>query len=129
VGEPVDPRSLVVRFKPDKPASVLEKVVQEFRRSGHPGVSVWVSAVRNAESQQDALDRILRASELGGIKAKTNRRYYLCAKAAQLLDGGFTFHKDGYACEPAEHFTVRLGNTPKLSSVNRFLSYFVEVTR
>lgn len=121
----VPPDALVIRFRPTDPAKVLEWAAKEHRRSGHYRLSVFAAAPGPGGAGAAVQARLLKASELAGIDPAGNAKYFVCTHARQLLDRGFTFWKDDDdPDEPAEHYSVDLGETPTLGVVRRFLEPF-----
>jgi len=124
-----DPNAMVLRFRPTQPEAVLTSAQKEFRNSGRWLVSVWVDAAREGEAEADVILRLLAASEIGGMEAANNPRYYVCASAQELIDRGFAFVKDGYDEEPELHFSVDMGPDPDIETVERFLEPFTAARR
>lgn len=116
--------AIVIRFRPISPDSVLRSAEREFRRAGRYGLSVFADVPRDGESADAVITRLLAASELAGMSPQDNPKYYVCSRAEQLLHEGFTFVKDGDDDELAEHYTVDLGDEPRLVDVERFLGAF-----
>jgi hypothetical protein len=117
--------AIVIRFRPTDPERVLQSAEKEARRtSGRFGLSVFAAAACEGESSQDVIRRLLKASELGGIDPRSHPKYFVCARAEQVLNMGFTFWKDGDDDEVAEHYTVNLGAELSLEVVGRFLEVF-----
>lgn len=123
---PVDvPRdAIVIRFKPTDPERVLQRAERDHRYSGTYGLSVFAAAPLPGEAEPDTIDRLLRASELANIRPDSNPRYYVCSRAGELLDRGFTFTKDGDDDEVAEHYTVDLGPGPTVEETKSFVQAF-----
>jgi hypothetical protein len=115
--------ALVIRFRPIRADQVLASAVKEHRRTGHYRVSVFADIARPGESFEVVEARLLEAAGLAGIDPVRNDRYFTCF-AGQLLDRGFTFWKDDEPGEPAEHYSVDLGERPTLEDVNRFCGVF-----
>jgi hypothetical protein len=123
---PADMRrdAVVIRFWPIEPNRVWRKACEEHKRIGHHRLSVFADARRAHETQQDVIYRLLKASEVG-INPATNKKFTLCTSAAELLDLGFTFWKDGDDDnEPDEHHSVDLGADATPEDVTRFLGVF-----
>ncbi|ROQ96790.1 hypothetical protein EDE04_3259 [Streptomyces sp. 2132.2] len=61
-----------------------------------------------------------------GILASSNKAYYVCTRAENLLEQGFTFRKDDDgSMEVAEHYSVDFGpDAPTVEDVNRFIKSF-----
>jgi hypothetical protein len=125
-GEPADVarKAVVIRFRPIKPDAVWEWACKEHRRTGRHRLSVFADIRRGQETEQDVIDRLLKASELAGIDPAKNKKYSLCTSAAELLDLGFTFWRDGDDDERDEHYSVDLGTDATLEDAVRFLSVF-----
>lgn len=123
------PDAVVIRFKPIAPERVLAQAELEHTRIGRYWVSVFASARRRGESDEDVQLRLLRAAELDGISRDNWRRYFVCARAEQLVDRGFTFCKYDDEPELAEHYSVELGERPTLGDANRFLEPFAPASR
>lgn len=117
---------LVVRFSPTDPERLVVKAEQEFRRSGHYGLSVFAAAATAGESNDAVIQRLLDASELSGIRPVP--KFYVCEHSGNLTGAGFVFMKDMYPGERPEHYCVNLG-TSALSAVQTFLAAFVERRR
>lgn len=116
--------ALVVRFSPTSAERVLRKAELLSRDSGGAHlVSVFVGVSGPDETQDAVLVRVLRATETDFDPVK-NRNFFVCARADTLVDRGFSFVKDGYAGEIAEHYSVDLGFSPTLADVERFLGAF-----
>jgi hypothetical protein len=124
-GELADvPRDAVaIRFRPTDPGAVWSWALKEHRRIGRYRLSLFADTRQGGETEQDAIERLLRASELGGIDPEKNRKYSVCT-AAELLDLGFTFWKDGDAGERDEHYSVDLGDDATQEEAVRFLGVF-----
>jgi hypothetical protein len=125
-GEPVEvpEDALVIRFRPAAPEDVLRWAEKEHRRIGRHRLSVFADVARGTETEDELRRRLLRASELSINPAK-NSKYFVCARAADLRDRGFTFWKDGDDDEePDEHYSVDLGTDATLEDVVRFLGAF-----
>jgi hypothetical protein len=122
--------AVVIRFRPTDPQSVLNSAEKEARRTGGRwGVSIFAAARRPGESTEEVIARLLVASELSGIDPSSNRKYFVCAQAKELLDEGFMFWKDEDDDELREHYTVVLGEPPTLDDAERFLRAFGEARR
>jgi hypothetical protein len=123
---PVDVRrdAVVIRFWPVSPETVWKKALQEYRATGHYRLSVFADAARSHETQQDVVYRLLKSSEIG-INPANNKKFTLCTSAAELLDLGFTFWKDGDDnVDPDEHYSVDLGADATSEDAIRFLGAF-----
>lgn len=116
--------ALVIRFRPTDPERVLGWAVKTYRRTGYYRLSVFADAAQSGEDPHSLRSRLLAAAEADGIDPNRNKRYYVCAAASLLYDNGFHFFKDGLSNEPAEHYSVDLGNEPSLRDVERFLEAF-----
>jgi hypothetical protein len=126
VSGPVDVRrdAVVIRFWPVNPETVWKKARQEYKATGRYRLSVFADAARTSETQQDVIYRLLKASEVGINPAK-NKKFTLCTSAAELLDLGFTFGKEGDDDnDPDEHYSVDLGSDATPEDVVRFLGAF-----
>jgi hypothetical protein len=121
VGLPGD--AVVVRFRPTDPEKVLEWARKEFRRTGHYRLSVFADARRGDEDDAAVIQRLLEVSELVGLDASRNPRYYVCA-TSDLQALNFAFYKDEDDDEPEEHYSVDLGEDPTVEDVVRFLGPF-----
>jgi hypothetical protein len=116
--------AVVIRFWPVNPDTVWKRACQEHKLTEHYRLSVFADRRRSHETQQDVIYRLLKASEVGINPAK-NKKFTLCTSAAELLDLGFTFWKDGDDDnEPDEHYSVDLGADATLEDVIRFLGAF-----
>jgi hypothetical protein len=98
--------AVVIRFRPTVPDAVWQWAVKEHRRVGRYRLSVFADRRRVGETEQEAIGRLLKASELAGIDPEKNKKYCLCTSAAELLDLGFTFWKDGDDDEQDEHYSA-----------------------
>jgi hypothetical protein len=116
--------AVIIRFRPTNPDAVWEWAGKEHRRTGRHRLSVFADVKRGQETEQDVVDRLLKASELAGIDPAKNKKYSLCTSAAELLDCSFTFWKDGDDDEEDQHYSVDLGNDATPQDVTRFLSVF-----
>jgi hypothetical protein len=116
--------AVVIRFRPTDPDAVWNWALKEHRRIGRHRLSVFADVKRRGETTQDAIDRLLRASELGGIDPERNKKYSVCTSAAELLDLSFAFWKDGDDQELDEHYSVDLGDDATPEDVVRFLGVF-----
>jgi hypothetical protein len=123
--------ALVIRFAPMSPAGLLRSAQKEARRtSGHHGLSVFAAVTRRGEPRDSVIGRLLQASELAGVNAATNSRYYVCVQAEELLSRGFTFWKDeSDAEELPEHYNVDLGTEPGVEDAERFRQAFGPTVR
>lgn len=119
--------ALVIRFRPTNPDAVFAWAEKEHRRTDRYRLSVFADAKREGESAEDLRVRLLEASELAGVDRSRNSKYYVCARAGELLDRGFTFWKDGDDDEVSEHYSVDLGPGPTVEDVVRFLEPFGSV--
>ncbi len=116
--------AVVIRFRPTQPDSVWNQACKEHKRIGHHRLSVFADTPREGEAQQDVIDRLLRASEVG-LNPEKNKKFTVCTSAAELLDLGFTFWKDGDDDkEPDEHYSVDLGASATQEDAVRFLGVF-----
>jgi hypothetical protein len=125
-GDEVDvPRdAVVIRFRPTQPDAVWARACKEHQWIGRYRLSVFADTRRAQESEEDLIDRLLRASEVGINPAK-NKNFTVCTSAAELLDLGFSFWKDGDDDkEPDEHYSVDLGADATQEDVVRFLAVF-----
>lgn len=116
--------ALVIRFRPVGSEEVLRSAGKWYRYTGHYRLSVFAATPLEGESEADLRARLLKASELGGIDPAGNKKYYVCARAAELYDRGFLFCKDGDDDEVDEHYSVDLGPAPTIDDVARFLAAF-----
>jgi hypothetical protein len=116
--------AVVIRFRPTEPASVLAWAEKEHRRTGCYRLSVFADTPRDGEDDEAVIQRLLDASELAGVDPDRNKKFYVCASAAELLALGFTFHKDEEEGESEEHFSVDVGSAPTLDDIQRFLGPF-----
>lgn len=121
--------ALVIRFAPWSPENVLKRADQAFRRRGQHAASVFAALKQEGESDDDLRARLFVAAELHGINPVHNQKYDQCARAGELLALGFVFMKDGDEDEAAEHYSVRLGDSPQHEDVQRFLSVFTRERR
>lgn len=125
-GEPADvPRNaVVIRFRPWQSGDVWNWACKEHRRIGRHRLSVFADTPRANETERDVIDRLLKASEIG-IDPKKNKKFAICSSAAELLDLGFTFWKDGDDDkEPDEHYSVDLGADAAEEDVVKLLGVF-----
>lgn len=125
----VDPDALVIRFTPVTAENVLARAERAYRRRGHWASSVFVGVKTDGEDDDALRARLLAASELHDLAPERNRKYWVCARAGDLLELGFVFMKDGDEDEAPEHFSVRLGDSPSLEDVERFLGAFTTTER
>jgi len=116
--------ALVIRFRPTDPDSVLGWAQKEFRHSGCYRLSVFADVQKPDETENDLIRRLLVTSEMSGIDPKNNKKYFVCTRAAELLERGFTFWKDGDDDEQDEHYSVDLGVDATRDDVVRFLGVF-----
>lgn len=120
----IDPDALVIRFAPVTAENVLRRAGLAHRRRAVYASSVF-AGVKDSHEDDDALRaRLLEASQLHGIEPVRNSKYWVCARARDLLDLGFVFMKDGDDDEAPEHFSVCLGDSPTVEDVERFLGAF-----
>jgi len=114
--------ALVIRFPPVAPEGVLRGAQKEARRTGGlHRLSVFAGVARDEETEAQLVDRLLAASEVAGINPATNRKYFVCVRADELLSRGFTFWKDDEDEEELpEHYNVDLGPEPGLADAERF---------
>jgi hypothetical protein len=126
------PDAVVLRFSPMSPAGLLAKAEREARRSDGPGlhaVSVWADHAREGESREDVIDRLLEVTELEGCDPKKNTAYWWCSTAQELVDLEFSFTKEDWMGEPAEHYAVILGFPPGIADAQRFVDAFTREKR
>ncbi|MFD9880112.1 hypothetical protein ACFWZT_01440 [Streptomyces alboflavus] len=124
----VPPDALVLRFKPMDPERCLKRLNQDYRDTGDYSLSVFADTQRSDETLDELKCRLLAASALQGINPSTNKAYYLCTRAAKLLERKFTFRKDEDGEEVREHYSVYFGSVaPTLEDVERFLEAFDDV--
>lgn len=125
-GEPVAVPSdaLVIRFRPIAPDAVLRRAVNEFKRTGRHGASVFATTGRAGESDSAMRRRLLAVAELAGMSPENHPKYYVCAHARELIRRGFVFYKDGDDDERDEHYSVDLGPAATLDDAERFLEAF-----
>lgn len=121
---PIDPSALVVRFRPISPPDVLRWAGKEHSLSGRFGLSVFADVKRGDETDDDLKRRLVNVAGMGGINLESNRKFYVCTAAAELLQRGFVFYKNEYEDEPQEHYSVDLGPGPTVEDVERFLESF-----
>lgn len=94
------------------------------------GSESWERRVRDGPHKRDdedddaVIQRLLGVSELAGVDPSRNKRFYVCAAAAELKKLNFTFYKDEDDDEPEEHYSVDLGQDPTVDDVVRFLRPF-----
>jgi hypothetical protein len=116
--------AVVIRFWPVDPDKVWKKATMENQRIGHHRLSVFADTRRAHETDQDVIYRLLKSSEVG-INPASNKKFTVCTSAAELLDLGFTFWKDGDDDnEPDEHYSVDLGAVATREDAVRFLGAF-----
>ncbi|WP_433599142.1 hypothetical protein ACQPXH_26200 [Nocardia sp. CA-135953] len=127
----VDPKALVIRFRPMEPESLIKRAALDARRSegGHHAVSVWCGVQEEGETESELRDRILDITVQNGLGAANNNRYWVCTTALELMERGFKFVKDGYDGEPEAHFSVILGDPPTLEDAKRFVEPFERMER
>lgn len=116
--------AIVIRFAPTSPEKVLERAERGSRLYGRHLSSVFAARPRPGESDDDVIDRLLKASELANIDPASNRGYFVCSRADRLAASGFVFVKDGDEDEVAEHYSVDLGSAPAIEDAKRFLDAF-----
>lgn len=121
--------ALVIRFAPWTATNVLNRAGLAYRRRGEYTASVFADLKADTESDDDLVRRLYVAAGLHGIDPEQNAKYDRCALAAELLELGFMFMKDEDEDEAAEHYSVRLGDSPTLEDVERFLSVFTRERR
>ena len=73
--------------------------------------------------------RLLAATELNGLHAERNPHLWWCSSAQKIVEGRFVFEKDEYDGEPAEHYSVVLGDPPTLEDAQRFVGLFTKEGR
>jgi hypothetical protein len=120
----IEAEALVIRFRPTDPDAVLGWAQKEFRRVGCYRLSVFADVQQPDETEDHLIRRLLGASEMSGIDPKSNKKYFVCTRAAELLERGFTFWKDGDDDEQDEHYSVDLGVDATRDDVVRFLGVF-----
>ncbi len=126
------PDAVVLRFTPMSAEGVLKRAGLDARRpegKGHYTASVWADHAAEGETEADVVARLLAASELHGLAADNNRKYWMCSTAQKLFDQGFTFEKDDYPDEPREHYSVVLGDSPGIEDAQRFVGEFSKEVR
>ena len=127
-----DPDALVLRFRPMSAERVVARAAQDARRSdgkGHHTASVWAAKARECEERNALIDRLLAVTELNGVNPDTNPDFWFCSTAREITDLGFRFEKDEYPDEPAEHYSVILGDPPTEEDARRFISAFTKERR
>jgi hypothetical protein len=118
------PNALVIRFAPNSPEGVLRRARLEFRRSGRYRVSVFADVPGEGETGDEVIGRLLTASQLSGIAAAGNPKYWLCSSAAEIEALSLKFVKDGFEGEPPEHYSVEFDEEPDLEETKRFIEAF-----
>lgn len=131
IEEPGEPASvavpgdaLVIRFRPTAPDAVLRRATQEFQRTGRYGASVFATVKRPGETESAMRRRLLAVAELAGMAPENHPKYFVCAKAEELIRRGFAFYKDGDDDERDEHYSVDLGTDATRDEAERFLGAF-----
>lgn len=122
----IDPAAVVIRFRPTDPTAVLRSAEKEFRRTGVYGVSVFADLARSGESDADTIRRLVAVAGLSGLDLSSNKRVYVCSRAAEILALKLRFTKDDDPDELAEHYSVDLGQAPTVDVVESFLGVFDE---
>jgi hypothetical protein len=86
-GEPVavPGDALVIRFRPTNPDSVLRRSVQEFKRIGRHGASVFVAAPEASETDAALRRRLLAVAELVGMTPENHPKFYVCTDGDREL--------------------------------------------
>jgi hypothetical protein len=116
--------AVVIRFRPWASESVWASACKEYRRIGRYRLSVFADGRRGEETQEEVIDRLLRATEIR-IDPGKNKKYSLCTSAEKLTDLGYTFWKDmDDDGELDEHYSVDLGIEATPNDVERFLGVF-----
>ena len=121
--------ALVIRFSPWTAPNILRRAELAHRRRGEYTASVFADLKVATERDDDLVRRLYVAAELHEIDPEQNLKYDRCARARELLGLGFVFMKDEDEEEAAEHYSVRLGDSPTLEDVERFLSVFTRERR
>lgn len=127
---------LVLRFPPGGPDDVEQirkeakynhRHHQQARSEPWYRLSVWVTAAREGELEEQVLLRLVRAAGIGGIRlADLRNRVCWTTTAGRLYELGFDRRKDGDEGEPQEHFSVDLGESePARHVIVRFVSAFI----
>lgn len=124
--------AMVIRFRPTAPESVLSRASVEYRRIGVYGLSVFADVARSGEDRDDLIKRLLKASELDGMDPEKNKNVWVCTRAEELRESGFSFYKytadeDPESRERPEHYSVDLGDVepdPSVTTVEKFLAPF-----
>lgn len=91
--------------------------------------SVWADHASTDATEQGVIARLLTATELHGLAADRNPRYWWCSTAQELVDRQFSFERDEYDGEPDEHSSVVLGDPPTLEDAERFVEAFTKDRR
>ena len=65
--------------------------------------------------------RLLAVAELAGMAPENHPKYFVCAKAEELIRRGFAFYKDGDDDERDKHYSVDLGTDATRDEAERFL--------
>jgi len=116
------PAWIVIRFRPFSAEKLLQRAHSDQKRTGYPGLSVFTAAAHVGETFDAVVHRLINVAAMEGINPEANRDYHH-TEAGKLLEAGFKFRKDGYATEPAEHFSVDLEEA-STDTVESFLKCF-----
>lgn len=120
----MSPEAAVLRFSPIAPERMLKKAEQAFRDCGAYRLSVFAADAQLGESEVELIDRILRATELGGIDPITNTRYWYLSKAEKIYELGYNLVKYGFDGEIEEHYSIDLGNSATIEDTTRIQALF-----
>lgn len=121
--------AVVIRFAPNSANGLMKSASNAGRHSGHFRVSVFASTRLHNESEDSVIDRLLTASELGGISALSNTKYFLCSTAEDVEALGYAFVKDGYDGEIPEHYSIDFGREPSLEDAQKLSDTFTKRKR
>jgi hypothetical protein len=136
VNEGPPPDAIVLRFPPggfDDVVRILNeaKRVHAYHRKADGSspwyrLSVFVSQALVGESEAETVHRLMGAAGLSGIRLDDARnRVWWVTRASELYTAGFSFVKDDYDTEVAEHFSVDIGpDVPTEETVARFVAVF-----
>lgn len=130
-GGPVElsPDAIVVRFRPTAEDAVLKQAEKERNRPdgpGRPRLSVFADVVRDDESRDDTIKRLVVAAGLAGLDLARNKKFYICGAAGGLQNSSFGFYKDGDGDEVDEHYSIDLGDNVTPARAAEFLGHFDE---
>jgi len=140
-GDPPSRDAYVLRFPPggdDPPRKLRYEARANHKRSARElgedpaacepryRLSVFADVARDGEDEAAVLQRLIQVAANAGIRvADAKNAGFWVANAGEIVDANFTFCKDAYPGEPAEHYCVDVGpEEPDNERIQRLLAVF-----